>query len=164
MQVVKVKYKKNYPAMNLLKRFNFNYSLILLVLTTALFNCTGKDSVNAKDNTNPKENDYMNIYLTTDNYVRDIVNHPSFKGFGELLLPFDDNTGYYNTRLVNVGSLMPYHKHVRPDIVLGAINYMIEEVREGRTIFGHPNHHQSCIKKIHSVSTKKITQKKSFLK
>lgn len=80
--------------MNLLKRFN--YSLILLVLTIALFNCTGKDSVNAKDNTNPKESENMNIHLTTDNYVRDIVNHPAFKGFGELLLPFDNNTGYYN--------------------------------------------------------------------
>jgi hypothetical protein len=38
-------------------------------------------------------------HLTTNDYVRDIVNHPAFKGFGELMLPLDDNTSYYGRRL-----------------------------------------------------------------
>jgi acetyl esterase/lipase len=77
----------------------------------------------------------MNMPLTTDNHVRDIVNHSAFQGFGERLLPWDDNSSYYNTSLKNVGSLMPYHSHVRPDIVLSAVNHLINEVNSGNTIF-----------------------------
>jgi acetyl esterase/lipase len=77
----------------------------------------------------------MNNRLTANNYIRDIVNHAAFKGFGELLLPWNDNSGYYNTQLVNVGSLMPYHQYVRADIILDAVNHMIDEVNKGRTIF-----------------------------
>ncbi len=77
----------------------------------------------------------MNDHLTTRNYIRDIVNHPAFEGFGELLLPSDDNSGSYGTRLLNVGSLMPYHSHVEPNVVVGAINHMIDEINDGKTIF-----------------------------
>ena len=41
--------------------------------------------------------------LTTKHRVADIVNHPAFKGFGELLMPWDDNGKYYDTRLDQVG-------------------------------------------------------------
>jgi len=74
-------------------------------------------------------------HLTTSNFIRDIVDYPAFKGFGELLLPRDDNSVYYNTQLRDVGSLMPYHSHVEPDIVVGAINHMIDEVNDGKTVF-----------------------------
>lgn len=74
-------------------------------------------------------------HLTTRHVVRDIVNHPAFKDFGTYLLPRDDNTAYYDTRLTNVASLMPYHNHVDPDIVVGAINHMVDEVHDGKTIF-----------------------------
>ena len=77
----------------------------------------------------------MYNYLTTDNAIRDIVNHPAFEGFGELLMPRDENSDYYNTQLRNVASLMPYHSQVEPDIVLGAINNMINEVKDHKTIF-----------------------------
>ena len=81
------------------------------------------------------EREHMSDHLTTDNYVRDIINHPAFRGFGELLLPLDNNSGYYNTRLSEVSSLMPYHSHVEPEIVVGALNHMIDEVNSGKTIF-----------------------------
>src|SRR5574342_109700 len=45
------------------------------------------------------ENQTKKGHLTTNDYVRDIVNHQAFKGFGELMLPGDDNTSYYNTPL-----------------------------------------------------------------
>jgi len=51
-----------------------------------------------------------------------------------LLLPRDDNSGYYNTKLTEIGSLMPYHTHVEPSIVIGALNHMIDEVNAGKTI------------------------------
>jgi acetyl esterase/lipase len=74
-------------------------------------------------------------HLTTNDYVRDIVHHPAFKGFGELMLPRDDNTSYYDTRLNQVGSLMPYHSRVNPDIVVNTLNHMIDEVNTGKTVF-----------------------------
>jgi acetyl esterase/lipase len=75
------------------------------------------------------------IHLTSNSYVSDIVNHPAFVGFGELLLTRDDNSSYYNTRLSNVASLMPYHQNVNPEVVVKALNGMIDEVDSGKTIF-----------------------------
>ena len=74
-------------------------------------------------------------HLATNDYVRDIVSHPAFQHFGELLLPWDDNTRYYDTRLRDVGSLMPYHSHVNPDVVVDALNRMIDEVDSGKRVF-----------------------------
>jgi len=87
------------------------------------------------DSTYSEETGGMDNHLTTSNFIRDMVNHRAFKDFGTYMLPRDDNTYYYDTRLNNVGSLMPYHDHVDPDIVVGAINYMIDEVNDHKTIF-----------------------------
>jgi acetyl esterase/lipase len=76
-----------------------------------------------------------NEYLTTNHFVRDVVRHPAFRGFGELMLPWDDNTRYFDTRLSQVGSLMPYHGNVNADVVVGALNHLIDEAGDGRTIF-----------------------------
>jgi len=76
-----------------------------------------------------------NHLLTLKDRVADIVNHPAFKGFSELLLPWDDNTKYYNTRLDQVGTLMPYHSHVDGNEVVGALNYLITQADSGKTIF-----------------------------
>ena len=81
------------------------------------------------------ESQAKNDHLTVDHRVLDIVNHPAFKGFGELMLPWADNTGYYDTRLDRVGSLMPYHSHVDADVVVGALNRLIDEADAGKTIF-----------------------------
>jgi acetyl esterase/lipase len=77
----------------------------------------------------------LNNHLTTDNSIRDMVDHPAFEGYAELLLPRDENFGSYTTRLSSVGSLMPYHSHVEPDIVVGVINHLIDEVNNGESIF-----------------------------
>jgi acetyl esterase/lipase len=74
-------------------------------------------------------------HLTTHDTVRHMVNHPAFKDIGRYLLPWDNGTNDYDTPLNNVGSLLPYHNHVDPDIVVGAINHMIDEVNDGKTIF-----------------------------
>lgn len=73
--------------------------------------------------------------LTTNDCVRDIVNHSAFEGFGELLLPRDNNSSYYETSLSNVSLLMPYHGNIRPDVVLDAVNHLINEVELGKTVF-----------------------------
>ncbi len=74
-------------------------------------------------------------HLDVDDSVRRMVNHPAFKGFGRYLLPRDNGTGDYDRPLNQVGSLMPYHSHVDPDIVVSAINHMIDRVSDGDTIF-----------------------------
>jgi acetyl esterase/lipase len=138
---MKLKSKKRYSGHSWLKRgvLISSCSSILSLLMVILLSCTKKDTIRAGNNTieseSSGETSKMYNHLTTNNYVSDIVNHPAFKGFGELLLPRDNNSGSYNTQLPNVGSLMPYHSHVEPDIVVGAINHMIDEVSNGKTIF-----------------------------
>jgi acetyl esterase/lipase len=74
-------------------------------------------------------------HLTINESVRRVVNHPAFKGFGQRMLPGENDTYHYDTLLSDVGSLMPYHGHVDPAIVIGALNHMIDEVNDGKTIF-----------------------------
>jgi hypothetical protein len=74
-------------------------------------------------------------HITTDDSVRHMVNHPAFSGFGQYLLPRDNDTNDYDTSLNHVGSLMPYHSHVDPNVVVAAINQMIDQVNHGDTIF-----------------------------
>ncbi|HEX4796612.1 MAG TPA: alpha/beta hydrolase [Humisphaera sp.] len=76
-----------------------------------------------------------NNLLSTKHRVGDIVKQPAFKGFGELLLPWDDNSKYYDTRLDEVGTLMPYHSHVDANDVVVALNHLITEADSGKTIF-----------------------------
>lgn len=73
--------------------------------------------------------------LTLSHRVADIANHIAFQGFGELLSPGDNNSAYYNTSLNDVGSLMPYHSNVLPEVVLSSVNHMINEVNGGKTVF-----------------------------
>jgi hypothetical protein len=73
-------------------------------------------------------------HVSTSNTVRDIVDHPAFQGFGQFILPLE--LGYdENMPLTRVGSLLPYHSNVNPDAVVNAINYMIDRVNDGQTIF-----------------------------
>jgi acetyl esterase/lipase len=74
-------------------------------------------------------------HITTNDSLRHIVDHPAFKGFSRLILPRENNPDQYDTPLSNVRSLLPYHGHVDPDTVVGALNHMIDEVKEGKTIF-----------------------------
>lgn len=82
-----------------------------------------------------EENIRIDSLLTLGHRVADMVNHSAFQGFGELLLPWDNNSSYQNTPLRDVGSLMPYHSNIRPDVVLSSVNHMINEVASGKTIF-----------------------------
>jgi hypothetical protein len=73
--------------------------------------------------------------LGVDSRLREIMQHPAFRGFGRLLLPWDGRTYDENMRLSEIGSLLPYHTHVSPGVVVGALNRMIDDARNGRTIF-----------------------------
>lgn len=115
--------------------YRCNCSAILFLLIIVMTGSMMKDMVNAKDKTGEKEIGNKYTHLTISNNISDIVNHPALQGFAELLLPWNDNSGYYSIRLINIGSLMPYHGNVNPGVVLDSVNYMIDEVKKGRTIF-----------------------------
>jgi acetyl esterase/lipase len=105
---------------------------VLMLLILAVFasnaSCQGADE-NRGNTLTP------DMHLTSTSYVRDIVNHPVFEGFGERLLTRDDNSSYYHTRLSNIASLMPYHQNVNPEVAVKALNGMIDEADRGKTIF-----------------------------
>jgi acetyl esterase/lipase len=109
----------------------FDNMALSIALMLSVDTC-GEDAPAIPNNDN---NDSLGTHLTTNDYVRDIVNHPAFEGFGDLLLARDNNASYYDTPISGVGSLMPYHGNVRPDVVVGALNHLIDEVNEGKTVF-----------------------------
>ncbi|MDO9375847.1 MAG: alpha/beta hydrolase [Ferruginibacter sp.] len=104
------------------------------IIFLALFSVCNSNPMRTPE-TRTRGNDTTMALLTLNHKVQDIVDHPSFEGFGEMLLPLDDNSSYYNTSLRAVSSLMPYHSSVQPDIVLAAINNMIGQVGKGNTVF-----------------------------
>ena len=74
-------------------------------------------------------------HMNTNSSIRDVVNHPSFKGFGQFILPLDNRAYDGNMQLSRVGSLLPYHSQVEPKAAVDTINDMIDQVAEGKIIF-----------------------------
>lgn len=73
--------------------------------------------------------------LSTTSRISDVLNHPAFAGFSRLLLPWDDRSYDGEMRLNNISSLLPYHGQVVPDVVVTALNRMIDDANSGKRIF-----------------------------
>jgi acetyl esterase/lipase len=73
--------------------------------------------------------------LRVDDTVGDLLEHPAFAGFAHLLLPWDDRRVDRSMRLREIGSLLPYHSHVDPAVVVSSLNRMIDDAAAGRTVF-----------------------------
>lgn len=119
------------------KSFIFGFGMNSLLLFIIFFTCPIKNN-NAMDYNNKASNlngedDYPD--LSINDSVHNIISHPAFKGFSQLILPSDNNDDSYNIPLQDVGLLMPYHSHVNPGIVVEGLNHMIDEVNNGKTIF-----------------------------
>jgi acetyl esterase/lipase len=74
-------------------------------------------------------------HLLLDDSVDDMLAHPAFAGFSRLLLPWGDRRDDRAVPLRSIGSLLPYHAHVDPGVVVSALNRMIDDASAGRTIF-----------------------------
>jgi acetyl esterase/lipase len=74
-------------------------------------------------------------HLSAKDTIRHLLAHPAFASFGRLLLPWDDRSYDDRMPLRNIGSLLPYHSHVDPATVVGALNHMIDDVNSGQTVF-----------------------------
>jgi len=74
-------------------------------------------------------------HLRLDDSVAAMRDHPAFAGFARLLLPWDDRRYGHAVPLRSIGSLLPYHEHVDPGVVVSALNRMVDDASVGRTIF-----------------------------
>jgi acetyl esterase/lipase len=74
-------------------------------------------------------------HLEVGDSLGDVLNHPMFRGFGRLLLPWDGRSYDPKMPLRNIGSLLPYHTHVDPAVVVSSLNRMIDDASAGKTIF-----------------------------
>jgi acetyl esterase/lipase len=67
--------------------------------------------------------------------VGDILRHPAFTGFSRLILPWDDRAYDESLPLTRIGSLLPYHTCVDPEVVTDALNRLIDDASSGSTVF-----------------------------
>jgi len=80
-------------------------------------------------------NHQNNVHLRPDDHIGDMLRHPAFAAFGRLLLPWDERRVDETLRLKDIATLLPYHSHVDPDTVVSALNHMIDDASEGKTVF-----------------------------
>lgn len=73
--------------------------------------------------------------LRTDSRISDLLKHPAFAGFARRLLPWDERAYDGEMRLSNISTLLPYHSHVNPSVVVHALNRMIADASQGKTVF-----------------------------
>lgn len=86
------------------------------------------------------------VHLTVNDTISRAVGHPAFAGFGRLILPWDDRSYDETMRLRDIGTLLPYHTHVNPEVVVASVNRLIDDATAGKAIFHD----------IYSVSDKQI--------
>lgn len=73
-------------------------------------------------------------YLTRNDTLGTMVANPAFRGFGHLLLPWNDRADF-DLPLSRIARLLPYHSQVDVDTVVQALNRMIAAVDAGEQIF-----------------------------
>jgi acetyl esterase/lipase len=74
-------------------------------------------------------------HLQVGDRIGDALDHPAFAGFSRLLLPWDDRRYDRQMPIRNIGSLLPYHTHVNPAVVVSSLNRMIDDASAGKKIF-----------------------------
>jgi acetyl esterase/lipase len=74
-------------------------------------------------------------HLSVDDTIDDVLRHPAFAGFASLLLPWNDRPHEPSQRLAEIGSLLPYHTHVDPSVIVSALNRLIDDASAGVRVF-----------------------------
>lgn len=73
-------------------------------------------------------------YLLVGDSISDMLKHPSLTAFSEHLLPTRQSAGS-GLKLAEVSRLMPWHSHVRPQVVVSALNRLVEDSAKGLPVF-----------------------------
>jgi acetyl esterase/lipase len=75
------------------------------------------------------------VHLDAHSTLRDLLHHPAFAGFAELIVPWDHRAYDERMPLTRIGSLLPYHTHVDTKTVTSALNRLIDDAAGGKTVF-----------------------------
>ena len=76
--------------------------------------------------------------ITADTTISDVINNTAFAGFGQFIFPIKNKPDFDpNMRLCNINTLLPYHNQssINTNTTINVINYMLDEVNNGRKIF-----------------------------
>ena len=100
--------------------------LFLILLMPSLAKVNGKDNALAGSRDDERRKGAVSgsqgRHLNADDSLRNLLAHRAFAGFAKLLLPWDGRRYDDVMRLSDIGSLLPYHSHVNPEAVVGALN------------------------------------------
>jgi acetyl esterase/lipase len=81
------------------------------------------------------DHSHPSAHLRVDDTIGDLLSHSAFSGFAHLLLPWDDRRYDRSMRIEEIASLLPYHTHVQPAVVVSSLNRLIDEVAARRQVF-----------------------------
>ncbi len=121
------------------EKFKVTGVSLLLALTASVADA-GNDAALSSDRVEGRVAAQQNLgpqshRLSTTSCISELLNHPAFAGFSRLLLPWDDRSYDGEMQLSEISSLLPYHSHVVPEVVVGALNRMIDDAGDGRRVF-----------------------------
>ena len=89
-----------------------------------------------RDRATPIMEEKAPAFLSGKNTVADLLAHSALKDFAVHMLPrTEDAQGNGNMRLDAVATLMPWHSHVRPEVILSGINRLISDAASGKPVF-----------------------------
>ena len=103
----------------------------ILLITAFFILAFAQDRVAAMDRNIKIENV---SYLKNGNTVQDMLKHPALAGFSTHMLPRKEDVSS-NLPIRDIGRLMPWHSHIRPDTVLSGINRLIADSSAGKQVF-----------------------------
>ena len=76
------------------------------------------------------------IHVTANSTIGDVINNQAFSNFGQFIFPIKNRSSYNaNMTLGNIQSLLPYHSNINVHTTVTVINYMLDEEKNGKTIF-----------------------------
>ena len=75
-------------------------------------------------------------YITLEDKVIDVMNHPAFKGFGFYLFPWNDKSRYSdNMKMKDVYTLNLWHTNLNPHEEVEGLNRLIDDINKGYKVF-----------------------------
>lgn len=73
-------------------------------------------------------------YVNNDTTINELLENRAFEGFGQFILPMNMSFNE-NLKLSSINRLLPYHSNINSETTISSINFMIDEVKNGRKIF-----------------------------
>ena len=103
----------------------------ILLLAMFLMLAIAPEWVAAMDRNIKMEN---GTFLKIGNTIQDLLKHPALAEFSKHMLPRKEDASS-SIPLKDIGRLMPWHSHVRPETVLSGINRLISDSSAGKKVF-----------------------------